>query len=229
MVRISKEHDERLKELLDTAQQLFFQKGYHNTSVNDIIAAVGVAKGTFYHYFKTKGELLDRLVERFTFQLQGEIDNVMEQGDLDAMGKFNALMAQSRAIKTKNLALMKMLLKALYNEDNLILRHKILRSRMKMMIPKFAAIIEQGKTEGTFTVDDPQETAELIYTMGLNANETVGQLLLTLQDNPGNMDTIERKLHAYERAMERILGIPEGSFTVGDREAIEMFKIEKED
>lgn len=226
MARISKEYDERLNELLDTAQQLFFQKGYHNTSVNDIIEAVGIAKGTFYHYFKTKDELLDRLVERFANQFQVEIDNVFERGDLDAMGKFNALMDLGRAIKTKNLDLMKMLIKAMYNEDNLILRYKILRSRVKMMIPKFAGIIEQGKAEGTFSVDYPLEVSELLYTMGLNVNESVGELLLSLPDNPDNMDKIDRKLHAYERAIERILGIRENSFTVGNREFIEMFRID---
>ncbi len=60
MVRVTKEYDQRLQELLDTARQLFFEIGYEKTSVNDIIDRVGVAKGTFYHYFKTKEDLLDK-------------------------------------------------------------------------------------------------------------------------------------------------------------------------
>ena len=47
MVRVVKPHEERRNELLDTAEALFYQKGYDNTTVADIIDAVGIAKGTF--------------------------------------------------------------------------------------------------------------------------------------------------------------------------------------
>ena len=51
-MRIVKEHDERKNEIIDTASCIFAQKGYDKTSVNDILNAIGIAKGTFYHYFK---------------------------------------------------------------------------------------------------------------------------------------------------------------------------------
>ena len=78
MVRITKEYDERLTEFLETAQQLFFQKGYEKTSVNDIIKKIGVAKGTFYHYFKSKKDLLDKIVKGYVvktlLKVKGEIE-----------------------------------------------------------------------------------------------------------------------------------------------------------
>ena len=51
MARVSKEHEERKNEILDTARRLFYINSYNNTSVNAIIEAVGISKGTFYHYF----------------------------------------------------------------------------------------------------------------------------------------------------------------------------------
>jgi hypothetical protein len=47
MTRIVKAPDERRSELIATAQQLFYTKGYERTSVSDIVKAVGVAQGTF--------------------------------------------------------------------------------------------------------------------------------------------------------------------------------------
>lgn len=44
--------------ILDTAEQLIAEKGFDNVSVDDIVAACNVAKGTFYHYFKSKNEIL---------------------------------------------------------------------------------------------------------------------------------------------------------------------------
>ncbi|CAG5093294.1 Putative Amine oxidase [Thermobacillus xylanilyticus] len=48
----------------ETAFRLFRERGYDNVSVDDIIAATGTSKGTFYHYFKSKDELLGELPQR---------------------------------------------------------------------------------------------------------------------------------------------------------------------
>lgn len=47
--------------ILDVAWELFYQKGYVNTTVNDIIKKAGTSKGGFYYYFKAKDELLNSL------------------------------------------------------------------------------------------------------------------------------------------------------------------------
>ena len=48
--------------IIDTTEQLLADKGYDNTSVNDVIRSSGIAKGTFYHYFSSKDALLDHLL-----------------------------------------------------------------------------------------------------------------------------------------------------------------------
>ena len=58
MPRTVKDYDERYAEFLDVAQQLFFSQGYERTTVQEIIDTVGVAKGTFYHYFDSKQAIL---------------------------------------------------------------------------------------------------------------------------------------------------------------------------
>ena len=55
--------DERPNELLDAALRIFAERGYGNTRLEDIAAAVGVTKGTIYHYFETKEDLLRQAIE----------------------------------------------------------------------------------------------------------------------------------------------------------------------
>ncbi|HEY8337403.1 MAG TPA: TetR/AcrR family transcriptional regulator [Tardiphaga sp.] len=50
---------------MDAGQRLFLEKGISGTSVDDVMADAGVAKGTFYLYFASKDELLKSLRERF--------------------------------------------------------------------------------------------------------------------------------------------------------------------
>ncbi len=63
-MRIVKEYEERRKEILETAERLFLTKGYTKTTVNDILKEIGIAKGTFYHYFKSKEEVMDEIIMR---------------------------------------------------------------------------------------------------------------------------------------------------------------------
>ena len=55
---------ERGEEVYAAALRLFRQKGYHATSMQDIAAAVGLYKGSLYHYIGSKEELLVRVFER---------------------------------------------------------------------------------------------------------------------------------------------------------------------
>ncbi|MFR5584142.1 MAG: TetR/AcrR family transcriptional regulator [[Clostridium] scindens] len=63
-MRIVKEANERKNEILDAAAALFAQKGFDHTSTSEIMEAVGIAKGTLYHHFKSKESIMDAIIER---------------------------------------------------------------------------------------------------------------------------------------------------------------------
>lgn len=50
------------KRLLDSAYKLFINKSFSSTAIDDVVRAAGVAKGTFYLYFKDKYDLFDQIV-----------------------------------------------------------------------------------------------------------------------------------------------------------------------
>lgn len=57
------------QDLLDEAFKLFLVKGVDQTSIDDIVSKAGIAKGTFYLYFKDKNDLIDQII----IQSTGEI------------------------------------------------------------------------------------------------------------------------------------------------------------
>lgn len=229
-VRISKEYDERLKELLAAARDLFFQKGYQNVSVKDIIDKVGVAKGTFYHYFDSKEDLLDQLVEQFSFAAHERVRRALDAAvDLNAIEKLHCYFDAVREAKVESKELMIMLMKVMYTDQNVIFRYKMFKRNIDLMSPVFAEIIKQGIEEGLFDPVDVDETAKLIFSMGININETVVKMLLELEQKPGNLELIEKKLQVAERAIERVLGAPSETIQFGDRKTIELFKPDNKD
>lgn len=69
--------------LVESAGALFVSKGVEATTVDDIAEAAGVAKGTFYHYFRSKSDLLDALRDRFTAELMCRVSTVVEAREPD--------------------------------------------------------------------------------------------------------------------------------------------------
>src|SRR5437868_2267160 len=78
LARVIKPPEIRAAELLDCAQRLFFENGYENTTVNDIIGAAGVSKGAFYHYFASKEALLEALSLRLARDGLAELQPMLE-------------------------------------------------------------------------------------------------------------------------------------------------------
>jgi AcrR family transcriptional regulator len=65
VLRWERRPDHRPDELLEAALHIFAERGYANTKLEDIAAKVGVTKGTIYHYFATKEDLLLRAIEHY--------------------------------------------------------------------------------------------------------------------------------------------------------------------
>lgn len=68
------------KKLLDSAFKLFIDKGYENTTIDEIVKRANLAKGTFYIYFKNKYDIVDALiVEKGSFVLERAISKLNEK------------------------------------------------------------------------------------------------------------------------------------------------------
>ena len=57
--------DHRRTDLIAAARERFAARGYHDTTVDDITRAAGVAKGTFYLYFAEKREVYHEVIRGF--------------------------------------------------------------------------------------------------------------------------------------------------------------------
>lgn len=64
MGKVDENKQQKLEALFKSAYDLFLQQGVEKTSIHDIVKNAGVAKGTFYLYFKDKYEIRDRLIAK---------------------------------------------------------------------------------------------------------------------------------------------------------------------
>lgn len=222
--RIVKEHDVRKKELLDICQQLFNERGYEATPISAILEAAGVAKGTFYHYFKSKEDLLDCLVERITHRIVEEVRAQIHQPGLTAIERLNHSFVASARWKAANWDSLWALIRPIFRDENLPLRWRMNRRTRQLMVPLFAEIVRQGIGEGVFDTEYPTEAADLILGLGFAFQESGFELILALPEHPEYAEIIVRRTACYKDAVERVLGAPRGSLQIDAGGSLDRFR-----
>ena len=58
--------------LINSAKTIFMEKGYSNTTVDEICSLAGVAKGTFFYYFETKRHIILDMIKKEIFEIKNE-------------------------------------------------------------------------------------------------------------------------------------------------------------
>jgi AcrR family transcriptional regulator len=197
MARISKDPEERRQELVQTAYELFKEKGYEQVNVSDIVGKVGVAQGTFYYYFKTKLDVLNAVIDLYMRQYRVEIGEIADDAKLTPMEKVQA--AISSAMRTEESE--KSFINLLNSNEN-FLTHKKFMAEMRKSVPLMTKIVEEGVADGTFEVLQPRETVELMLYMWGCINDS---LKISKDD-----DERCRKIQAAEDIITKVLGIKGG-------------------
>jgi AcrR family transcriptional regulator len=67
---------ERRAHILTAARQVFAKRGYHEATIDDIVAEAGVARGTFYLYFEDKRAVFFELMDRFSSKISMAIQRI---------------------------------------------------------------------------------------------------------------------------------------------------------
>ncbi|ATI52796.1 TetR/AcrR family transcriptional regulator [Bacillus tropicus] len=200
-MRIVKEYEERRKEILETAERLFITKGYTKTTVNDILKEIGIAKGTFYHYFKSKEEVMDEIIMRIIKEDVAKAKVIVSNPNIPVLEKlFRVLIEQSPKsgdVKDK-------MIEQFHQPNNAEMHQKSLVQSIIHLTPVLTEVLEQGIEEGIFSTSYPQETIELL----LSSAQVIFDDGL-FQWKPEEM---MRRAKAYIKMMEVSVGAKEGSF-----------------
>ncbi|MCW8330783.1 TetR/AcrR family transcriptional regulator [Photobacterium sp. SDRW27] len=220
MARVVKAPEERRSEFIVAAQSLFYTKGYESTSVNDLITAVGVSKGAFYHYFDSKQAVLEALVDDMLSDYRQLVGGLVTDPKLDAISKWNRLLEITNNWKIEQKEGLLSFTKIINMEENLTLKHKLKTKSIKLLVVDYAAIIEQGINEGVFDVESPVVVAELVVTVLQAFSEGLTDLLLNQEGYEQPLQCAITKLRTTQASVERILGAPAGSLLLIEPETL---------
>lgn len=157
-MRIVKEAAERRNEILDVAERLFCTKGYDHTSTNDILAEIGIARGTLYYHFKNKEDILDAMIDRILSEIIRKASKIALDESMPVLERLTkTVLATNVDTKTGN-----MILEQVHKPQNALMHAKMQEKLLTQLVPLFVRIVEDGISQNLMEADYPAETMQML-------------------------------------------------------------------
>lgn len=199
MVRIVKKPEERRQEIISTARRLFQTKEYDNTTMQDVMDELKIAKGTIYHYFESKEALLEAVVENMVDDDIAQKRLTINEMPGNALDKIHALVSMDSLADSNDA-----ILGGLHQPGNMCMHTRLLAVTVIKEASLYADLIRQGCAQGLFQTDSPLECAEFIL--------SAIQFLTDHGIYPWTDVDILRRAQAFPALVEALLKAPQGSF-----------------
>ena len=147
------------RKIFETSMKLFAKKGYEATSIEEITATVGVAKGTLYYHFSSKEEIFNFLVEEGIKLLQNSID-IKTAKFPNYIDKIKAIILIQIKIVDKYEDIITILLSQFWGNEA---RNQMCKEQILTYISKIEEIVRQGIEKKEIKQGNPQIIASEIY------------------------------------------------------------------
>lgn len=193
---------DRTESILNAAEALFFQKGYEKSTINDILEALSISKGAFYHYFKSKEDVMNAIVMRSVDEGVKQAEKIVHNDSLSVYEKIlKIILAQQPGASDRKTQVHEQLEQI----NNALMDQKIVTEIIRHISPLLAEVVRQGIKEGAFKTPYPQESVEFILAATCSLFD-IG-LFQHL-----NKEQLQHKIDATIYSIEVCLGARQGSF-----------------
>lgn len=202
MSRIVKTAEERKKEIIAAARDLFREKGREHVTMQELMNRLKIAKGTIYHHFSSKDDLLEAIVADLVDEELMKKEQLLKRtrhDKLTALEKMRLMVIEDTMAEENRI-----ILEALHHHKNVDMHARQLGRYLLKLAPLFASVIEQGCAEGVFQTENPLECAEFML--------AGAQFLTDLGFYPWTDGQIHRRFQAFPSMIASLLNAPTGSF-----------------
>lgn len=192
----NKHPEETVLKILTVSKKLFNERGYEHTTIADIVKATGMSKGAFYHHFKSKEDVYDRICDQYYLAKDWMADATKFPGDtaLEKLrGMFAFLLSDPEKLELDQLGGGNA--QVVFNNPKII--WLTLESSIRDAAPIVTELIALGNADGSLHVAQPKETSEAFM---LLMNMWVGIFSLDRADFSAKL--------TFLKSMTDALGLP---------------------
>ncbi|MBQ4075783.1 MAG: TetR/AcrR family transcriptional regulator [Clostridia bacterium] len=197
--------DLRKQAIVDAAEALFFEKGYAGATIQDILDVLGCSKGSFYHHFESKLQVLTELCRQraeksYTVFAENRYD--------DALGALNALIYYAMPFRSGEDRAVALLLPLEGMADGGMVRSAMLEAQKQLFFPEMCKLLNLLKSQGIFHFTQPMLPELLWDTYTALYQRLMQEAAAIRQGGPtaGVIQLIEAERFIWERLLDAPFG-----------------------
>lgn len=210
----------RKEAIIRTSEKLFFEKGYDETSIQDILDALSISKGGFYHYFESKIALLEEISRQKCAANIERIRMELFSGRLTSVQKVNLLLGSIFPFEHETPEYNALTFKVSYIDGDVHFRDQTRQYMLNELCPLMNEAVFEGIADESFFVRYPGHIGRILVMLGYDACEEVCRMLAENADDPDMMINMFDMLNAYRETVEGMLGATYSSIRFFDMEQI---------
>lgn len=211
-----KKGEMRKMEILKVAEKLFFEKGYEETSIQDILDVLSISKGGFYHYFESKIALLEEISKQHAEHAFERIRMELMTGKFSPIQKMNLLLGAADLFHRESPEFIALVLKISYIDGDVNFREHTRVFMMDSLRPMLDEVIREGIADGSFFARHPAQLGRLVLMLAYDVNDATSRILAQNSDTPDCVIDIIDLLNAYRESIEMLTGAPYGQIELFD-------------
>lgn len=216
------EHAAKRQKILAAAQRFIYSKGFERLTIQELVSELGISKGAFFHYFSSKSDLLEALIDQMTAEILHHLNTIVEDPTLNAQQKLEKYFHSALRWKTERREFLIAILRAWYLDENAVVRQKAFSKGIEQLAPILAQLIEQGNREGCWKVSHPEMVATMSIYLLQGLSDTLAQQLLS--PAPAlEIAWLDSTLQVYEDAMQRLLDMRHGALMLLNRDDLALW------
>ncbi len=193
-----KKGERRKQELLKIAYRMFIEKGYENTSIDEIIAEAGIAKGTYYYYFESKEATLEAVIDMMIEEEVGKAKEVLA-ASLPVPMKLVSVICSFRPAQDEQV-----IAKVLDANENIVMHEKANRRLVEEAVPLLTEVVREGISQEIFDCTNTEERVKMLLIL---SQHMFDDGVFTERDVEVYVDMVEKTLGAKSGTMSFIAGL----------------------
>lgn len=185
--RSAERRESRRGALVDAAFGVFMDKGVTASSVDDIVGAAGVAKGTFYLYFKTKDDAVNAVAERV---VEGVADTVETAAATPGLSPVERLLTLGRSVgQVGTEPHEREFVDVFHLPENRAIHDRLAERILDRLIPTVELIVSDGIAQGQFAHQDPHLAAGFVLATFTSLHDLI--------DGGASVEGVASELNAF--------------------------------
>ena len=137
--------EKRRQDILVSAENLFYLQGYDRTTIEDILASLNCSKGSFYHHFESKMQVLEEIASA---HIKDSFERFLSEPHQEGLQRLDALLYHASPFHPKEVNMLSVTLSLTLQQEGAVITRRMDDARRRLFFPVLEETLQSLKFQG---------------------------------------------------------------------------------